>query len=65
MNELSDKILVWDAEADSVGYFSFDKGMTDQQEYEAESERAHTSNRPITAAARLFTSYPSQNNLHL
>uniref|UniRef100_A0A1I7W7G8 WD_REPEATS_REGION domain-containing protein n=1 Tax=Heterorhabditis bacteriophora TaxID=37862 RepID=A0A1I7W7G8_HETBA len=51
--ELSDCLLVWDAEADNIGYFSFEKGMTDQQEYEAEAELANTSSgRPVTAAAR-------------
>ncbi|CAJ0578875.1 unnamed protein product, partial [Mesorhabditis spiculigera] len=52
MNELSDKVLIWDAEADTVGYFSLYKGMTDQQEYEAEAEASLGGARPQTAAAR-------------
>ncbi|CAJ0941152.1 unnamed protein product, partial [Mesorhabditis belari] len=52
MNEQSDKVLIWDAEADNVGYFSFNKGMTDQQEYEAEAEASLAAGRPQTAAVR-------------
>ena len=50
---VADRIMVWDAEGDSVAYFSFNNGMTDQQEYDAQAELAHTSTgRPATAAAR-------------
>ncbi|CAI4224269.1 unnamed protein product [Auanema sp. JU1783] len=52
-SKLSNQVVIWDAESDHVMYFSFDKGMTDQQEYEAEAEMANTSSvRPVTAAAR-------------
>lgn len=47
-----DRILVWDAEADLIAYFSFTLGMTDQQQYEAEAELASSQGRPVTAAAR-------------
>ncbi|KIH67333.1 tetratricopeptide repeat protein [Ancylostoma duodenale] len=47
-----DRLLVWDAEADLIAYFSFTLGMTDQQQYEAEAELASSQGRPITAAAR-------------
>ncbi|CAI2353945.1 unnamed protein product [Caenorhabditis sp. 36 PRJEB53466] len=50
---VAERLLVYDAETDSVSYFSFDRGMTDTQEYEAQAELAHTSSgRPVTAAAR-------------
>ena len=53
---LSEKVLIFDAETDNVSFFSFDKGMTDQQEYEVEAELAAiTSQRPVTAAARFKT----------
>ncbi|EPB78587.1 hypothetical protein ANCCEY_02327 [Ancylostoma ceylanicum] len=47
-----DRILVWNAEADLISYFSFTLGMTDQQQYEAEAELASSQGRPVTAAAR-------------
>ncbi|CAD6192417.1 unnamed protein product [Caenorhabditis auriculariae] len=50
---LSELLLIFDAESDSITYFSFDKGMTDTQEYEAQAELAQsTEGRPVTAAAR-------------
>ncbi|CAB3396663.1 unnamed protein product [Caenorhabditis bovis] len=50
---VAELLLIFDAESDSITYFSFDRGMTDLQEYEAQAELAHTSGgRPVTAAAR-------------
>uniref|UniRef100_A0A914DM98 Uncharacterized protein n=1 Tax=Acrobeloides nanus TaxID=290746 RepID=A0A914DM98_9BILA len=50
--EIYEKLFVWDAESDSLGYFSFNSGLTDQQHYEAEAERQKHGDRPKTAAAR-------------
>jgi hypothetical protein len=50
--EAYDRIFVFDAEAGSVGYFSFAMGITDQQQSEAESENSRQGDRPKTAAAR-------------
>ncbi|CAI5448849.1 unnamed protein product [Caenorhabditis angaria] len=51
--QVSETLLVFDAENDNITHFSFDRGMTDQQEYEAQAELAHTTGgRPVTAAAR-------------
>ncbi|VDK79209.1 unnamed protein product [Cylicostephanus goldi] len=52
--KMGDRILVWDAEADLIAYFSFTLGMTDQQQYEAEAELASSQGRPVTAAARYY-----------
>uniref|UniRef100_A0A8R1IMJ9 Uncharacterized protein n=3 Tax=Caenorhabditis japonica TaxID=281687 RepID=A0A8R1IMJ9_CAEJA len=53
VSTVAELLLVFDAETDSISSFSFDKGMTDTQEYEAQAELAHTSHgRPVTAAAR-------------
>ncbi|CAP39631.1 Protein CBR-CHE-11 [Caenorhabditis briggsae] len=53
VSTVAERLLVYDAELDSVSYFSFDRGMTDTQEYETQAELAHTSSgRPVTAAAR-------------
>ncbi|KAI1719975.1 intraflagellar transport protein [Ditylenchus destructor] len=50
-DEVFEKLLIWDAESDSVGYFSFASGVTDQQEYDtAASRAAGGENRPKTAA---------------
>lgn len=53
VSTVAERLLVYDAELDAVSYFSFDRGMTDTQEYETQAELAHTSSgRPVTAAAR-------------
>ncbi|CAL2044710.1 unnamed protein product [Caenorhabditis brenneri] len=53
VSSVAERLMVYDAELDSVSYFSFDRGMTDTQEYETQAELAHTSSgRPVTAAAR-------------
>uniref|UniRef100_A0A1I7TP46 ANAPC4_WD40 domain-containing protein n=1 Tax=Caenorhabditis tropicalis TaxID=1561998 RepID=A0A1I7TP46_9PELO len=53
VSSVAERLLIYDAELDSVSYFSFDRGMTDTQEYESQAELAHTSSgRPVTAAAR-------------
>uniref|UniRef100_A0AC35F1W5 Uncharacterized protein n=1 Tax=Panagrolaimus sp. PS1159 TaxID=55785 RepID=A0AC35F1W5_9BILA len=46
------RLSIWDGETDSVGYFSFQYGITDQQQYEAEAEQAKPGERPKTAAIR-------------
>uniref|UniRef100_A0A1I8C224 WD_REPEATS_REGION domain-containing protein n=1 Tax=Meloidogyne hapla TaxID=6305 RepID=A0A1I8C224_MELHA len=49
----SERIYVWEAENDSVGYFSFNSGITDQQQYEQDSVATMPSTaRPKTAAIR-------------
>uniref|UniRef100_A0AC35UC71 ANAPC4_WD40 domain-containing protein n=1 Tax=Rhabditophanes sp. KR3021 TaxID=114890 RepID=A0AC35UC71_9BILA len=56
--DIYERILVWDTESDFVHYFSFDQGITDQQQIEVEEEyqqRVKTS-RPKTAAARKIES---------
>ncbi|RCN27468.1 hypothetical protein ANCCAN_26797 [Ancylostoma caninum] len=60
-----DRILVWDAEADLIAYFSFTLGMTDQQQYEAEAELASSQGRPVTAAARFDLALSTCTQLHL
>uniref|UniRef100_A0A0N4ZH95 ANAPC4_WD40 domain-containing protein n=1 Tax=Parastrongyloides trichosuri TaxID=131310 RepID=A0A0N4ZH95_PARTI len=52
--EIYEKIFIWDAEVDSLNYFSFAFGITDQQQYDVEEDiqqRAKTS-RPKTTAAK-------------
>uniref|UniRef100_A0A914XUQ0 Anaphase-promoting complex subunit 4-like WD40 domain-containing protein n=1 Tax=Plectus sambesii TaxID=2011161 RepID=A0A914XUQ0_9BILA len=36
------KLLIWDAEADSIGYFDFGSGLSDQQEYDQSSDGIQT-----------------------
>uniref|UniRef100_A0A914YAN2 Uncharacterized protein n=1 Tax=Panagrolaimus superbus TaxID=310955 RepID=A0A914YAN2_9BILA len=51
-DEIFERLSIWDGETDSVGYFSFHYGITDQQQYEAEAEQAKPGERPKTAAIR-------------
>uniref|UniRef100_A0A0M3IWZ2 WD_REPEATS_REGION domain-containing protein n=1 Tax=Ascaris lumbricoides TaxID=6252 RepID=A0A0M3IWZ2_ASCLU len=51
--EVSSYLTVWDAESDTIAYFDFTTGMTDQQQYEAETDAALAAGqRPTTAAVR-------------
>uniref|UniRef100_A0A0R3RL20 WD_REPEATS_REGION domain-containing protein n=1 Tax=Elaeophora elaphi TaxID=1147741 RepID=A0A0R3RL20_9BILA len=46
-------IMVWDADSDVVSNFNFTTGMTDQQQYEADTNATFTaSNRPNTSVVR-------------
>jgi hypothetical protein len=54
-DKIDRRLLVWDAESDTVGYFDFALGMTDQQLYETENEGLAA--RPKTAAAKLALKY--------
>ncbi|CEF68255.1 Intraflagellar transport protein 140 homolog [Strongyloides ratti] len=52
--EICEKIFIWDPESDSLNYFSFVLGITDQQQYDVDDDiqqRARTS-RPKTMAAK-------------
>uniref|UniRef100_A0A0N5BFM1 ANAPC4_WD40 domain-containing protein n=1 Tax=Strongyloides papillosus TaxID=174720 RepID=A0A0N5BFM1_STREA len=52
--EICEKIFIWDPESDSLNYFSFVLGITDQQQYDVDDDiqqRAKTS-RPKTMAAK-------------
>lgn len=67
-DEIDEKLYVWDAEQDSLNYFSFADGLTDQQKYENQqleerlktaaiggrpkTARPDSAERPKTAAAR-------------
>ena len=51
-DEIFERISIWDGETDSVGYFSFRKGITDQQQYEADAEVQKVGERPKTATAK-------------
>ena len=51
-DEIFERISIWDGETDSVGYFSFKKGITDQQQYEADAELQKVGERPKTATAK-------------
>uniref|UniRef100_A0A914PSC0 IFT140 second beta-propeller domain-containing protein n=1 Tax=Panagrolaimus davidi TaxID=227884 RepID=A0A914PSC0_9BILA len=51
-DEIFERLSIWDGETDSVGYFSFQYGITDQQQYETEAEHAKPGERPKTAAIR-------------
>ncbi|KAL3079084.1 hypothetical protein niasHS_014866 [Heterodera schachtii] len=59
-----ERLFVWEAENDSIGYFSFHEGITDQQQYEADSVGVHgeggTAARPKTAALRKIESEQSR-----
>jgi hypothetical protein len=53
-DEIDERFYIWDAESDSLNYFSFAQGLTDQQIYESQLEerlRTAASSRPKTAAA--------------
>ncbi|KAF7638044.1 Amidase domain-containing protein [Meloidogyne graminicola] len=58
----SEYIYVWEAENDSVGYYSFALGITDQQQYEQDSVATlpSTGSRPKTAAIRKIESEQSR-----
>lgn len=54
---------MWEAETDSVGYFSLREGITDQQQYETDSVQSLAPNgaeRPKTAAIRKIESEQSR-----
>uniref|UniRef100_A0A183C9R0 Amidase domain-containing protein n=1 Tax=Globodera pallida TaxID=36090 RepID=A0A183C9R0_GLOPA len=62
-----ERLFVWEAENDSVGYFSFYDGITDQQQYEADAvggdhadEGTAAGQRPKTAAIRKIESEKSR-----
>lgn len=55
---MSSYLTVWDAESDTVAYFDFTTGMTDQQQYEAETDAALAAGqRPTTAAVRYIVQF--------
>ncbi|KAI6196728.1 Intraflagellar transport protein [Aphelenchoides besseyi] len=50
-DEIDERFYIWDAESDTLSFFSFAVGLTDQQQYEAQLEKQRT----VTAAGRLKT----------
>ncbi|KAI6178923.1 hypothetical protein M3Y98_00554400 [Aphelenchoides besseyi] len=50
-DEVDERLYIWDAESDTLSFFSFADGLTDQQQYEAQLEKQRT----VTAAGRLKT----------
>ncbi|CAD5216485.1 unnamed protein product [Bursaphelenchus xylophilus] len=59
-DSVDERLFIWDAEADLLGYFSFVDGLTDAQQYESKLEENNQDDRPKTAAAKRIERYQSR-----